>query len=117
LRFFCQLVWNFFFLLTWSYVLFLSKDPTSSYDQCTCMREMPFIYRGHQGPVPKGHLDWKWLNKMFSLHTICFFRQNDGDAGVYSGHLGEIDKMTTIYRWLLFEGFWFFDKILHASCK
>ena len=39
-------------------------DPTSSYDQCTCMREMPFIYRGHQGPVPKGHLDWKWLNKM-----------------------------------------------------
>jgi hypothetical protein len=45
------------------------------------MREMPFIYRGHQGPVPKGHLDWKWLNKMFSLHTICFFRQDDGDAG------------------------------------
>ena len=25
---------------------------------------MSFIYRGHQGPVPKGHLDWKWLNKM-----------------------------------------------------
>jgi hypothetical protein len=25
----------------------------------TCMRAMPFIYRGHQGPVPKGHLDWK----------------------------------------------------------
>jgi hypothetical protein len=30
----------------------------------TCMRAMPFIYRGHQGPVPKEHLDWKWLNKM-----------------------------------------------------
>jgi hypothetical protein len=34
------------------------------HDQCTCMRAMPFIYRGHQGPVPKGHLDRKWLNKM-----------------------------------------------------
>jgi hypothetical protein len=21
------------------------------------------------------------INKMFSLHTICFFRQDDGDAG------------------------------------
>ena len=29
------------------------------HDQCTCMRAMPSIYRGHQGPVPKGHLDWK----------------------------------------------------------
>ena len=29
------------------------------HDQCTCMRAMPFIYRGHQGPVPKGYLDWK----------------------------------------------------------
>jgi hypothetical protein len=28
------------------------------------MRAMPFIYRGHQRPVPKGHLDWKRLNKM-----------------------------------------------------
>ena len=36
----------------------------STNDQCTCMRAMPFIYRSHQGPVPKGHLDWKWLNKM-----------------------------------------------------
>jgi hypothetical protein len=27
-------------------------------------RNKPFIYRGHQGSVPKGHLDWKWLNKM-----------------------------------------------------
>jgi hypothetical protein len=24
---------------------------------------------------------------------------------VYSGHLGKIDKMTTIYRWPLYEGF------------
>jgi hypothetical protein len=24
---------------------------------------------------------------------------------VYSGHLREIDKMTTIYRWPLYEGF------------
>ena len=29
------------------------------HEQCTCMRAMPSIYRGHQGPVPKGHLDWK----------------------------------------------------------
>jgi hypothetical protein len=36
---------------------------------------------------------------------------------VYHGNLGEIDKMTTIYKWPLYEGFWFFDKILHASCK
>ena len=31
------------------------------HDQCTrtCMRAMSFIYRGHEGPVPEGHLDWK----------------------------------------------------------
>ena len=56
-------------------------DGKSSVLPITNVHAMPFIYRGHQGPVPKGHLDWKWLNKMFSLHTICFFRQDDGDAG------------------------------------
>jgi hypothetical protein len=36
---------------------------------------------------------------------------------VYSGHLGEIDKMTTIYRWPLYEGVWLFDEIFYISCK
>ena len=44
------------------------------HDQCTCMRAMPFIYRGNQRPVPKGLLDWKWLTIYIyiesSLH-IC----------------------------------------------
>ena len=36
---------------------------------------------------------------------------------VYSGHLGEIDEMTTIYRWPLYEGVWLFDEIFYISCK
>jgi hypothetical protein len=36
---------------------------------------------------------------------------------VYSGHLREIDKMTTIYRWPLYEGVWLFDEICYISCK
>ena len=37
------------------------------HDQCTCMRAMPFIYmyRGHQGPVHKGHLEWKSTKTIF----------------------------------------------------
>ena len=36
---------------------------------------------------------------------------------VYSGHLGEFDKMTTIDRWPLYEGIWLFDEIFYSSCK
>jgi hypothetical protein len=35
---------------------------------------------------------------------------------VYNGHLGENDKMTTIYRWPLYEGVWLIDEILWAIC-
>jgi hypothetical protein len=35
--------------------------------------------------------------------SMCF---NVGTVKpVYTGHLGEFDKMTTIYRWPLYEGF------------
>jgi hypothetical protein len=27
------------------------------------------------------NVQWNWPNDMFGLHTICFFRQDDGDAG------------------------------------
>jgi hypothetical protein len=36
---------------------------------------------------------------------------------VYSGHLWEFDKITTIYRWPLYEGVWLFDEIFYSSCK
>jgi hypothetical protein len=36
---------------------------------------------------------------------------------VYSGHLGEFDKITTIYRWPLYEGVWLFDETFYSSCK
>jgi hypothetical protein len=36
---------------------------------------------------------------------------------VYSGHLGEFDKMTTICRWPLYEGVWLFDEIFYTSFK
>ena len=53
-----------------SYIIAARQIQHPLHDQCTCMRAMPFIYIGHQGPVPKGHLDWKWLNKMkLKLYT------------------------------------------------
>jgi hypothetical protein len=62
---------------------------------------------------------WHFTNKNVKLNDCCLNCELHKHTmkPVYSGHLGEIDKMTTIYRWLLYEGFWFFDKIVHASCK
>jgi hypothetical protein len=31
--------------------------------------------------LPVSSQQWNRLNDMFSLHTVCFFRQDDGDAG------------------------------------
>jgi hypothetical protein len=31
--------------------------------------------------LPVSSQQWNRPNDMFSLHTICFFRQDDGDAG------------------------------------
>jgi hypothetical protein len=52
------------------------------------MRAMPFIYRGHQGPVPKGHLDWKCLNKI-KLKVLLM-------ANVHGGNLHHIYADTEI---------------------
>ena len=32
-------------------------------------------------PLLVSSQQWNRPNDMFSLHTICFFRQDDGDAG------------------------------------
>jgi hypothetical protein len=47
--------------------------------------------------------------------TLLLYVTSSTVKPFYSGHLGKIDKMTTIYRRPLYEGFWFFDKILHTS--
>ena len=56
---------------------------------------MSFIYRGHQGPVPKGHLDWKWLNKM-KLKSSGLM------ANVHGGNLHHIYADTEILSARLF---------------
>jgi hypothetical protein len=62
-----------------------------------------------------------WYSKQFTKTShlkchiaICSFSNDQKDRNnqknqytvkpVYSGHLGEFDKMTTIYRWPLYEG-------------
>jgi hypothetical protein len=36
---------------------------------------------GRKPQLPVSSQQWNRPNDMFSLHTICFFRQDDGDAG------------------------------------
>jgi hypothetical protein len=74
------------------------------------------ILKGDHLRIISAKFGWDWL-KCQNLNGISIMMSflTYTVKPVYSGHLGEFDKMTTINRWPLYEGVWLFDEIFCIS--
>ena len=67
LRFFCQLVWNFLFLLIWSYVLFLSKFS---------LLYNLIVIAGCSTPIMCRHISWTLYYAVRTLTELTVLSSN-----------------------------------------
>ena len=71
-------------------------------------RNLIFGHKLHIGTPYRGKRFWTHQIPTSCLPTLLIFIHIEHTVKpVYSGHLGENDKMTTIYRWPLYGGFEF----------